>query len=416
LIRSNRSKIVFIALLFVVIFSLFTFGSYQFSRTNPGGSDFLVHWVGTRELVLNGASPYSDEVALKIQTAAYGRPARSNEHELRVAYPLYSIILFLPFSLIADFIFARAIWMTVLEFGLFALVFVLLRVTNWKPKRMTLIFLLLFVVFWYHGMRPLINGNAVIIVTLLLSAGLLALRNGEQELAGVLFAFSTIKPQVVVIPLAFLFFWSLYRKKYRLIGWMIGTVALLTAAASLIIPDWIIQNLREVLRYPLYNPPGTLQDCLKVWFPGAGGRLGLAVTVGLSLLLLVEWWHNRKGDFQAFLWLFSLTLVCSVWIGIQTDPGNFIVLLPAMFFIFSFWEDRWKKKGVLLTLGVLLLITVSIWVIFITSLEVTYQPIQSPIMFLPLPALLFPLLYWIRWWCVKPPTVWYEQVYKIENP
>ena len=416
MIRSNRSKIVFIALLFVVIFSLFTFGNYQFSRTNPGGSDFLVHWVGTRELVLNGASPYSDEVALKIQTAAYGRPARSNEHELRVAYPLYSIILFLPFSLIADFIFARAIWMTVLEFGLFALVFVLLRVTNWKPKRMTLIFLLLFVVFWYHGMRPLINGNAVIIVTLLLSAGLLALRNGEQELAGVLFAFSTIKPQVVVIPLAFLFFWSLYRKKYRLIGWMIGTVALLSAAASLIIPDWIIQNLREVLRYPLYNPPGTLQDCLKVWFPGAGGRLGLAVTVGLSLLLLVEWWHNRKGDFQAFLWLFSLTLVCSVWIGIQTDPGNFIVLLPAMFFIFSFWEDRWKKKGVLLTLGVLLLITVSIWVIFITSLEVTYQPIQSPIMFLPLPALLFPLLYWIRWWCVKPPTVWYEQVYKIENP
>jgi hypothetical protein len=99
------------ALIVVGVLAALTWGNYRFTQQNPGGNDFLVHWMGTRTFLREGISPYSDEVALRIQTFAYGHPASGEEHELRVAYPLYSIVVFLPFALIPDFALARALWM-----------------------------------------------------------------------------------------------------------------------------------------------------------------------------------------------------------------------------------------------------------------------------------------------------------------
>jgi len=80
--------------------------------------------------------------------------------------------------------------------------------------------LLLFSLFWYHALRALILGNAVILVALLITAGLLAVRNNEDELAGVLFGFATIKPQVVLVLLVFIFLWSLNQRRWKIIfGW-----------------------------------------------------------------------------------------------------------------------------------------------------------------------------------------------------
>ena len=97
----------------LIFLGLLTWGNYRFAQDNPGGNDFLVHYIATRALIMEGLNPYSDEVAQEIQTAAYGRPAREGEKELRVAYPLYSIIVFLPFTLIGEYTMARAIWMSI---------------------------------------------------------------------------------------------------------------------------------------------------------------------------------------------------------------------------------------------------------------------------------------------------------------
>ena len=68
--------------------------NYRYSVQNPGGNDFLVHWMGTRTFLTEDISPYSDETAKRIQVFAYGHPAGPGEHQLRVAYPLYSILFF----------------------------------------------------------------------------------------------------------------------------------------------------------------------------------------------------------------------------------------------------------------------------------------------------------------------------------
>jgi hypothetical protein len=412
-VKKPRNQLVIVVILTILGLAaagLMTWGNYSFARKSPGGNDFLVHWMGTRSLVTEGLNPYSDEVALRIQTMAYGRPAEKGEHELRVAYPLYSVVVFLPFALVGDFTLARAMWMTTLEIGLILLTFLSVRLVRWKLNPFMLGLLLLFSLLWYHGLRPVINGNAVILVALGLVAGLLALRSGADELAGVLFAFTTIKPQVVVLVLAFVFLWAASQRRWRVIGWMVGTVVLLSAAAALFIPTWFVDNLREVIRYPSYNPPGTPRAAFIAWWPDFGSRVGWALTGIMAVILLTEWWRNRKAEFKGFLWTICLTLAAGQWIGIQTDPGNFIVLFPVLALVFSLLDDRWRTGGRLFVILSLLGLFFGIWALFLRTVQYGDQPVQSPVMFFPLPAFLLITLYWVRWWAVEPPKLWFEQM------
>lgn len=395
-------------ILAMALLALVSWGNYQYVRRNPGGNDFLVHWVGTRSLIFRGLSPYSDETALEIQKMAYGRPARAGEHELRVAYPLYSIVVFLPYALIGDFSLARALWMTTLEAAIVALSLLSIRLTTWRPKLTLLSSFLVFSVIWYHGLRPLINGNAVILVALGIVGAFWAIREGADELAGVLLAFTTIKPQLSILLIVFVVLFALWHKRWRVLFWLMGTVILLSLGAALLLPDWILQNLREILRYPAYNPPGTLQAALRIWFPLFGNRLGWAVTGILILMLLLEWRFALRAEFRHFLWTACLTLTASQWIGIQTDPGNFIILMPALVLVLSVWEERWRRSGHIFALMTMLFLFFGIWALFLATVEYGYQPQQSPVMFLPLPAFLLLTLYWVRWWALRAPQVWID--------
>ncbi len=413
--RQTNLWILVLALVIGVVAAL-TWFNYRYAQQNPGGNDFLVHWMGTRTFLTEGLSPYSDETAERIQIAAYGRPARAGEHELRVSYPLYSIVVFLPYALISDYNLARAAWMTTLEIALVALSLVSIRLVNWKPRPILLGLFLLFSVFWYHGFRPLINGNAIILVALCIAGGLLALKSKADELAGVLFAFATIKPHVVLLFLVFIAYWTYVHRRWRVVGWLVTTVILLSASAALLVPDWILQNIREIVRYSSYNPPLTLRAALTALLPGIGNRIGLAIMGLLALLLLVEWWLVRKANFRGFIWVACLTLVASQWIGIPTDPGNFIILLPALALIFALWRERWERTGSIFAVLSMLVLLAGLWGVFLATVEYGDQPQQSPIMFIPLPAFLLVMLYWVRWWAFKFPKVWFDQFYALENP
>lgn len=389
--------------------------NYRFADQNPGGNDFLVHWVGTRSLLVDGLSPYSDEVALRIQNLAYGRAARAGEHELRVAYPLYSIYIFAPFALISDYTLARALWMTTLESGLIVMAFVSLRISTWRPKPWMLAVLLIFSLSWYHGLRALINGNVVILVSLLVVFAFAAIKSGRDELAGILLAISTIKPQLTILIILYIWIWAISVKRWAVLIWTVIAGAILAGTAMFFIPNWPLQNLWEVLRYPGYNPPGTPGAVFSTWWPAYGERFGWGLTILLGVVLLVEWFLSRNQEFRWFAWTASLTLVISQWSGIQTDPGNFILLYFPLILILSVWEERWGLRGRPAILFILLVLFVGLWALFLTTVENTGQPQQHPIMFIPLPLLLLIGLYWVRWWAIKPPKLLIEALRSSEQ-
>jgi hypothetical protein len=404
-----------VAILFIAALVMVTYANYIFVQENPGGNDFLVHWVGTRALMVDGLSPYSDTVAERIQTLAYGRPAEPGEHELRVAYPLYSGLIFLPYALIADYDLARAVWMTTLEAALIGLVFLSLNLTRWKMSLWLLPFFLLFSVFWYHSLRPLINGNAVILVALFLAGAFTAIKSERDELAGILLGLSTIKPHLVLLPIFFVLIWTISSGRWKTLGWMLISLALLSISAALFIPDWPLQNLREILAYISYNPPGTPGAVFETWLPATGRRFGWGLSVILGLILFGEWILSRKKEFRWFLWTGSLTLVISQWIGIQTDPGNFILLFLPLVLVFAMWEERWGRVGNGVIIIVMALLFVLPWVIFLQTVAYGDQPMQHPVMFFPLPMFLLVTLYWVRWWAIQPRQLMVEELQAYED-
>ena len=78
---------------------------------------------------------------------------------------------------------------------------------------------------------------------------------------------------------------------------MVGTVALLAGSAALLIPDWVLHNLREVIRYPSYNPPGTPRAAFIDWWPAWGSRLGWALTALVAVMMTLRW--ARLSRFRA---------------------------------------------------------------------------------------------------------------------
>jgi hypothetical protein len=176
----------------------------------------------------------------------------------------------------------------------------------------------------------------------------------------------------------------------------------LSATFTLFIPDWPIQNFREILRYSSYNPPGTPAAIFATWLPATGNRIGWGLSLVVATILIIEWIFTFRKEFRKFLWTACLTLVASQWIGIQTDPGNFIIMFVALGLVFANWEERWGITGRVLTFISMCLLFSIPWLVFINTLTLTDQPHQNPIMFFPLPFLLFIGLYWIRWWVIRP--------------
>lgn len=399
--NNKRMNNILVILLAVLVLAGLVWVNNQFSKNNPGGNDFLVHYVGTRSFLLEGISPYSDEVAIRIQTAAYGRPAQGVEHELRVAYPFYSVFLFAPFSLIGDYQIARAIWMVVLEIALIMMCFLSFRLLHWKPALWLQSLILVFSLLWYHAARGIINGNAVILIALMITGLFLAIKNGQDHIAGLLLALTTIKPHLVVLLIPYVLIWSLYNKRWRVIGWFSLTMGVLLVISLVLMPDWILQNIWEILKYPDYNPAGTLAAALAEWFPNAAVQFKWGIAFPFSVLLIVEWARSRKGRFESFLWTGMVTMVVSQWIGIQTDPGNFILLFPALLIILAALHKKWPQGGDWIVVGFLGVLLVGLWSLFILTIQKTYQPVQSPAMFLPLPAICLIGLYWTKWWVAR---------------
>jgi len=362
-----------------------TVANYRFATANPGGNDFIPRWLGSRLLVERGQNPYGEETTLAIQEFMYGRPAAPNEDQALFVYPLYSVVLFAPFALVDDYVLARAIWMTTLELALLGLALVSVRLVNWRPRLPILAMTMLFALVWYHSVRPLINGNAAILVALFVASGLYLLKLNHDLAAGALLAAATIKPQAMILLLPLLLIWALSQRRFRFI---LGTSACLVALfllATIVEPSWLWQNLEQVMAYPNYTLAGTPGAIFELWFPEVGRWVGAVLTVLLGMLVLWQWRIAWGSRFQVLLPVAYFTLAATNLIGITTAASNYIALFPGLILLFAYWqqEDRPFRDG--RAVAVMLLLLIGLWYLFWISRS---GRAQSPVMFFPLPLLL----------------------------
>ncbi|HRN50540.1 MAG TPA: glycosyltransferase family 87 protein [Anaerolineales bacterium] len=399
--RTAWPRILFGLVVVAVLAGALTVVNLRFTRVSPGGNDFLPRWMGTRMFITERYSPYSAETTAAIQDRMYGRNAEEGEDEALFAYPFYSMLLFAPFALVEDYPLARALWITAQEIAIAALVLAGLGATGWRPSRGPLVALLLFALIWFHSAKPLVDGNAAVLVALFVSLGVLAMRRNRDGLAGMAFALSTIKPQMVLLVLVFTLAWALSHKRRSLVGSFIVSLLALIGASFALQPDWAAQNLAQVVAYGSYAPPGTLISILDTWWGQTGHTVGLVLSALLGLLLFFEWGSAMRQRFDWFMWAVCLTLVLGPFVGMPSTSSNHVILLIVVMWLLAWWQRRTgQPRAVWVLLPILF---VGVWALFLLTLgEGDGQFREHLSLLLATPLFLLANLYWLRWWLLRP--------------
>ena len=392
---------IFLLLLALIAFGGLIWANIQYARQNPGGNDFIPRWLGTRLFIMEGQNPYSDATTQAIQQYIYDRPLRAGEDQSLFVYPFYSFVVFIPFAVFEDYAVARGVLMAVMEVALLAIAGLGINLARWKISPWMLGLMLLFSALWYHSLRPLINGNPAILVALFIVVALWAMREQHDVLAGFLLFLATIKPQMVILLIPLILYWSFTQRRFMLISAFLGIFALVFAASLLLLPGWPLEFIRQIIAYPDYTLPGSPGAIFKAWLPGIGSQIGWVLTAGLGVLLVVEWIQVAGKDFRWFYWTACLTLVITNLIGIRTAVANYIALLPAVLLVFAIWVERWRLLGRFLTTISILGLALGLWWLFLSTLQIGDQPVQHPVMFFPLPIFLLIGLYWVRFWATS---------------
>ncbi len=309
-------------------------------------SDLYPRWLGTRELLSHHRNPYSPEVTRDIQIGYYGRPLDANrpgdpKDQMGFAYPLYVVFLIaptitFPFSSVRLVVHWFFILLTALSVPLW------LRAMKWPvPPALTATLVILTL-----GTLPVLQGIKLEQLTLLAAAIIgvcvLLLVRDSLVLAGVLLAFATIKPQLVLLIAAWLVLWACgnYRARGRFL-WSFGlTMTILLAGAELVMPGWIGQFVKALAAYREYT--GRPVSILAVL---ATPALGLLLSALLVMVLAVVCWRARRaaaGD-PAFALVSSAVLAVTVVVIPMTSLYNQVLLLPAVLLLARHARFLWGK-------------------------------------------------------------------------
>ncbi|MCH7609560.1 MAG: DUF2029 domain-containing protein [Chloroflexi bacterium] len=376
-----------------------TIANFRFAEQFPGGNDFLGRWMGARFWVRDGISPYDPQVGRASQQLIYGRAVdrEAGEDIQDFLYPFPAMVFFAPFGAL-PYTLARAIWMTILEVSLPILALIGIALADWKPRRAVLVSLLFFSVFWYHGTRAVIVGQFAVIEALLMVGALLAIKRGSDPLAGILLGLSIAKPQMAVLFIPFVLLWAAWARRWSIVVWGVGTITGLLAVSVLLIPDWPVMWLRQLLEYPTYTNIGSPVEILADAFPSMSGVIAVAMGGALTLYLFWEWAKAAGKADRWFQWSAALTIVVTNLVAFRSATTNYVVLLPALCLIFSVLTDRWRAKGDVVVLLAMVALLFGLWGLFLTTIE---GNVESPLMYLPVPILTLLGLWWARWWAIR---------------
>jgi hypothetical protein len=373
-----------IGILLVIIILLDAYATYVvFTSKFPGANDFYSRWAGGRAFLLDGLNPYSDEVTRRIQLGMYGHLAEEGADQVAFAYPMYTLYLFFPLSLIPSYPQAQAIWQAILEFALLLAVFSTFRIYHWQPKPWLLAATCLWSILFYPGARSIILGQFAIVVFALTALALWAVKESKDILAGPCLALSTIKPQMVFLLIPLLLLWAIYDRRWRLVGSFVTSMIVLVCSSLLLVPTWPADFLAWVVKYPSYTAIGSPIWTLTHYFLP---QLGTPVEIVISLLvlghLLYAWRGAVMGSWLEFDWVVAMTLIVTNLIALRTATTNYVVLLMPTFVVFKTLDKRFQRWGAMLIALIELLLLVGLWVLFATTVTGNYE---HPIMYLPLP-------------------------------
>jgi hypothetical protein len=400
-LRNTFTVLFFIAFLLAVLGGLFSF-NLVYARASEISLEFLPVWKAANNLLIEGLSPYGEFTTYEIQKMVYGRVAGPGELPLRVGMPMPLMLIFLPFGAFTELEQARAAWMVVLQLSMTLLLVFSLRLTGWRAHWLWIFLLFLFGFSWAYTIDSLLSASFSILLVMFLFGSLLALRASLDELAGMLLAFSFFNLEMGGLLLLFILLWTAFNRRWRVWAGLLMTLTILSFIAFIIDAGWVMSFFFSAILNWRANQDPTTFSLFMGWFPGLGERIAWGLTFVALLFLMLESQQAliRRNNLQ-FFWVASLVAAVTPLVGLPVKDAGLVFLLPAFLLSASVIAQRWAAIGPWMALFILILVSAASWLLTI------YQ-VESGFLWMSLLAVV--LLYWVRWWVVRPARLWAEQI------
>ena len=395
-----------VVILFLAISTGLMFANLSLPR---GGGEFLRHWAGGRAFIFERIDPYSGHVPDVVQKLVYEDNAGEGDDPYILDTPFHLLLLYFPFSLLSDPLTARAIYTLTLEWALFALAILSLRLTNWTVPRWFAVLFFLVAVINFYSFEAIVDGSPVLLLGLFYAGILLSLRYEQDELTGALMAVSLYFWEAG-LPFLLLIAWLSYKQgRTRVLAGFFMLSFILLAVSFLVYSNWIIPYLRAGMNALRADFGFSILTVLENLAPSYGKYLAWGIIALLVIALGYEWNASLYGDERRFYWVACLSIAAAPLLGFRTEYENLAVLVIPLAFFFSVVFDRWKRFGTALTFLLLLMVLFVPWALylFVTPLSET---ISEEVIYLFLPVFTVLGLYWIRWWAIRPPRVWADSL------
>jgi hypothetical protein len=311
-------------------------------------SDLYPRWLGARELLVHHRDPYSPDVTREIQIGYWGRdldPARplDPKDQARFAYPVFVVFLLaptitLPFPVVQTGFRWFLLILTAVTVPLW------LRALRWRPPLTTTAILILLTLGSFQAVQGIKVQQLGLLVGGLVAGSMALLARRRLAIAGVLLAFATIKPQLVLPLLAWLLLWAFseWHQRRNFVWGFVSTMAILLAAAEYLLPGWIWRFRDAVIAYRQYNDGA--ESVLDTLITPEWGR-PLAVLAVLVLVVLCWRFRRTPIESSAFNPMLALVLAVTVVIVPKAAPYNQILLLPGFLLLVRGWGTLWQKSA-----------------------------------------------------------------------
>src|SRR5215207_4428240 len=408
-------------------------GNIALARILPGGEWLFLRWSGARAFLAdqmesaNGSKggrdlssgvlvipdrqtePYGTEIAQSTQEIAYGRPAFSSEYTYVLNDPFFIVLFYIPLALLRDFTLARAVWLLVAEAALIGTVVFAFRLSEWRPPGWLYGSLLGFGLLQYFSLNALVTATPAIILAFLYLSILLCLRSHFDELAGALLALVAYQWEVGGLFFLYMIVFIFANRRWHVLAGLAMALFVLLVVSFLTYPGWGLPYIRAVLSDWYRGENLNFGHILSTWLPNLRFSAGRAVSIGLGIILFVEWIGSVNEHFRRIVWTASLSLAATPLMGFAIFPSHHVVLILPFILILALVWERWQRYRVIRVVLLLLLMLFIPFGLYLRAVFIYDALITDLISVLaPVGAILG--LYWMRWWVLHSPRALFNRI------
>ncbi len=316
--------------------------------------------------------------------------------------PLFSLIFYLPFTLIKDINWSLALWMTANQVLCYFTLNLMLKILDLKVKELYQYLAAILILFTYFIAGNVFQTNLSLIQIFLITTALYELKNRKFILSGILLGLAACNPFQFFIPLVIIFILNSRKKRGLINTWMIISFLLLSLLYVIFDMNWILELFKVLILKPTIYPFISYREYLAGVFPSLHTSLVEIIPIIVYMWIVIEWLRMPKENFIQELWLICLAFTLTPLLNMWDSPYTTAAYLPVFIYTISLWYERSSQKFRIFSISLYGIILIAMPVLRMI-LSKNSLPLSETYPFNGIVTVILMLnLYWVRLWVVNP--------------